>query len=302
MPARIIDISPPLVNASGIFSYLDLFSRLEREGACLGGFVTKSIGPVERGGNDNPVVFDTGYGLLNSLALPTPPLEQWLEEFATTGIRRPVIVSIFGFSGDDFANLARELDSYALAFELNLSCPNVQPGEQSLMRTLADSPDQVKEVVGAVRGATDKPVIAKLSPNTDYLATAKAAYDAGADYLACSNSLGPGLAVDPGLRRTVLAGGTGGLTGPPLKPVALAMVYKLYELFPVPIIAYGGVQGWRDAIDYFLAGAIIVGLGTCFARKSTSQVVALTQEIWQGVVDYLGGRALSEIIGASHVH
>lgn len=297
---RVLTIYPPLVNASGIFSYLDVFARLAQNGVCLGAFVTKSIGPKEREGNDNPVIFETETGLINSLALPTQSPQDWAEEFRTTPASRPVIASLFGFSADDFVMAASTVEPYVAGFELNLSCPNIRPGESSLATLLAQNPDQVSEVVAAVRNATEKPIIAKLSPNTDFIATARAASQAGADYLGCANSLGPGLALDLDQSRPVLTGITGGITGPAVKPIVTRMVYELYEAFPLPIIAYGGVRSWQDAVDYCLAGAAIVGMGTCFAHKSTSEVITLTREIWEGIQRFLDGKPLSNIIGRAH--
>lgn len=300
MKGRVLSLHPPLVNASGVFSFLDVFARLEKNGVSLGGFITKSIGPREREGNDNPVIFETGSGLINSLALPTQSLQDWAEELRRTPLRRPVIASVFGLSADDFVLVAKTVAPYVAGFELNLSCPNVQPGESSLARLLAENPGQVSEVVAAVRKATEKPIIAKLSPNTDFMATARAAAEAGADCFGCANSLGPGLALDLNQARPVLAGITGGMTGPAIKPIVTRMVYQLYEAFPLPIIAYGGVGSWQDAVDYFLAGAAIVGMGTCFAYKSTAQVVALTREVWEGTQRFLRGKPLADIIGKAH--
>lgn len=300
LSTRGLSLNPPLVNASGIFSFLDVFARLEKNGVCLGAFVTKSIGPYEREGNENPVIVETETGFLNSLALPTQSPKAWAEEFRTTPLSRPVIASVFGFSAQDFVTVAKTVEPYVAGFELNLSCPNIRPGEKSLMTLLAENPEQVEEVVAAVRKATEKPIIAKLSPNTDFLATARAAAKAGADYFGCANSLGPGLALDINQTSPVLAGITGGMTGPAIKPIVMKMVYDLYEAFPLPIIAYGGVCSWQDAVDYYLAGATIVGMGSCFAHKSTSEVIDLTREIWEGIQNYLAGRQISDITGKAH--
>ncbi len=296
--ARPLEIYPPLISASGVFSYADIFARLEWEGVPLGAFVTRPIGPPVRSGN--PVVFAKGEGVIDSLGQPTQPPEEWVAEIEGIELSKPIIASIFAFTPADLAKVAEVVEPYAAALELNLSCPNKMPGERGLMTILADDPRQVKKAVRAVRKITEKPIIAKLSPNSDYLAVAKAALAAGADYLSCANGLGPGMAIDIWDRKPILAGISGGITGSAIKPLTLMMVYKLYQSIPLPIVAYGGVSRWEDVVEYMLAGAGLVGLGTIFAGKGTQEVVTMTNQLWDGVLAYLNGVDHREIIGKAH--
>ncbi len=298
------EISPPLINASGILSYPEVFRAFEASGAALGGYVTKSVGPAEKMGNENPVVVCPeveGQPLLNSLALPTQSPEDWETDLAETRLENArLIVSIYGGDSAEFGEVAARMSPFADIIEVNLGCPNKVPGEVTLMESIGQRPDLSGEVIGRVRGATKKPVIAKLSPNSDYLAVAAACMDAGADGLGCGNTLGPGLAIDTGTGKAILAGVTGGISGPALKPVNLRMTYECYARFGCPIIGYGGIESWEDAVEYALAGACLLGIGTAFLGKSTSEAAGLTRRIWEGVQAYLGGAPFSELVGRAH--
>ncbi|MFC1492158.1 tRNA-dihydrouridine synthase [Nitrospinota bacterium] len=298
------EISPPLVNASGILSYPEVFQAFESSGACLGGYVTKSVGPAEKEGNDNPViVYPEGpsHPVLNSLALPTQSPEDWEKELAELRLERSrLIVSIYGGGPKDFAHMAARMSPYADVIEVNLGCPNKVPGEIAIMESIGQRPNLSGTVLRMVRDATDKPLIAKLSPNSDYLAVAEECMEAGADGLGCGNTLGPGLSIDIKTRKAILAGTTGGISGPALKPVNLLMTYDCYSRFGCPIIAYGGIETWEDAVEYVLAGACVLGIGTAFIRKTTDEAAALTREIWDGVLDYLDGAPFSGLVGGAH--
>lgn len=295
-------IDPPLINASGILSYPEVFAAFESAGACLGGYVTKSVGPREKPGNDNPVVVHPPEGaVLNSLALPTQSAEDWerdLEEIRLKDAK--LIVSVYGGDSREFAEVTSRMSRFGDAIEVNLGCPNKEPGERTIMESIGQNPDLSAEVIERVRGETDKPLIAKLSPNSDYLAVADSCLSAGADALGCGNTLGPGLAVDIRSRAAILAGVTGGISGPALKPVNLRMTFEAYARFRCPIVAYGGIETWEDAVEYILAGASILGIGTAFIRKSTHEAAALTRDIWEGIQEYLDGEPMSALIGAAH--
>ncbi len=294
------------MNASGILSYPEVFQTFEREGAALGGYVTKSVGPVEKAGNENPVlVYPDGADapILNSLALPTQSPEDWERDLAELRLERSrLIVSVYGGDPGEFAAVSGRMDPFADAIEINLGCPNKEPGERTLMESIGQRPDLSGEVVRRVREAAGKPLIAKLSPNSDYLAVAEACLEAGADALGCANTLGPGLAIDILSREPILAGTTGGISGPALKPINLRMTYEVYARFACPIIAYGGIASWRDAVEYALAGACVLGIGTAFLGKGTAEAAALTREIWQGVRDHLGGAPFASLVGGAHGH
>lgn len=296
------DIDPPLINASGVLSYPEVFAAFERAGAHLGGYVTKSVGPQEKQGNENPVlVHPPGGAVLNSLALPTQSAEDWerdLEEICLRSAR--LIVSVYGGTPAEFARVCSRVSRFADAVEVNLGCPNKEPGERTIMESVGQRPALSGEVIRRVRDATDAPLIAKLSPNSDYLAVADVCLGAGADALGCGNTLGPGLAVDIASRAPILAGVTGGISGPALKPVNLRMTYEAYARFGCPIVAYGGIETWEDAVEYILAGACVLGIGTAFMGKTTEEAAALTRDIWAGIQAYLGGAPVSALVGGAH--
>ena len=298
------EINPPLINASGILSYPEVFQAFESVGASLGGYVTKSVGPIEKEGNENPVVvYPDGSSLpvLNSLALPTQSLEDWEKDLAEFRLERSkLIVSIYGGEPREFADVAARVAPHADAVEVNLGCPNKVPGEQTIMESIGQKPELSGEVLRRVRNVTDKPLIAKLSPNSDYLAVAEACLEAGADGLGCANTLGPGLSIDITTGKPILAGTTGGISGPALKPVNLRITYECYARFACPIVAYGGIETWEDAVEYVLAGACVLGIGTAFMKKSTQEAVTLTNEIWKGVLAYLNGAPFSSLVARSH--
>ncbi len=298
------EISPPLINASGILSYPEVFQAFESAGACFGGYVTKSVGPAEKEGNENPVVVypdDSSLPVLNSLALPTQSPEDWETDLADLHLERSrLIVSIYGGDPGEFAAVAERMSPYADAIEVNLGCPNKVPGEQTLMESIGQKPELSGEVLRHVRASTDKPVIAKLSPNSEYLAVAEACLEAGADGLGCANTLGPGLSIDTATRKPILAGTTGGISGPALKPVNLRITYECYARFACPIVAYGGIETWEDAVEYTLAGACVLGIGTAFLKKTTREAAALTKEIWEGVLAYLNGAPFSSLVAGAH--
>lgn len=299
----LLDLDPPIVNASGILSFLDVFQLLDRKGAAIGGYITKSISPGERLGNENPVVVECGpdaHPTLNSLALPSQTPEEWLGELKETRLTRSkLIVSVNGVSPEGVMRIVRMAEPYAEGFELNLSCPNLVPGEESVMAVVGRHPEAAARVVRAAREATGKPVIAKLSPDTEYLAVGRACVEAGADYLGCANTM-PGMSIDIHSRRPVLAGRTGGISGPALKPINLKMVYDVYAALGCPIVAYGGIATWEDAVEYLLAGARVIGLGTFFAHRKTADIVRDTAALWSGIRAYLNGEPLAAVVGAAH--
>ncbi len=298
------DIHPPLINASGILSYPEVFLAFERSGAALGGYVTKSVGPVEKAGNENPVVVypeDHGGPVLNSLALPTQNPEDWIQDISETRFERSkLIISVYGGTPEEFASVVGKMSPFTDAIELNLGCPNKVPGEETIMESIGQHPSLAGEVVRLSRSETDKALIAKLSPNSDYMAVAEACIEEGADAFGCANTLGPGLAIDIRTRNAILTGTTGGISGPALKPISLRMTHDVYARYKCPIVAYGGISTWRDALEYFLAGACILGIGTAFLGKSTAEASALTRNIWEGILAYLEGESLTSLVGGAH--
>jgi len=237
-----------LLNASGCLDALAAPEVARR----LDAFVTKTITPLPREGNAPPRIAETAHGMLNAIGLANPGRERFLEEtlprLRQLGV--PLWISVGGFCAADYAETCVALEDVA-AIELNLSCPNVD-----------EAADSAAEIVAACRAATSLPLYAKLSAaHPDVAAVARAVADAGADGLSLVNTL-RGLVLDPRTLRPVLARGTGGLSGPSLKPVALATVYACYAATGLPIVGMGGVATCLDAREFIACGALHVALGT----------------------------------------
>lgn len=242
-----------LLNASGCLDALTA-PDTARE---LDAFVTKTVTPLPRGGNRPVRIAETDVGMLNAIGLANPGVERFLGEqlprLAELGV--PLWVSVGGFSVADYVLVSSRLDGCAevAALELNLSCPNVD-----------EVPENVGEVVEAVRAATAKPLYAKLSPAVaDVTETARAAEAAGADGLSLVNTI-RGLALDERTLRPLLARGAGGLSGPALRPIALAAVHACRRVTDLPIVGMGGVETGRHALELLAAGANDVAIGTEF--------------------------------------
>jgi dihydroorotate dehydrogenase (NAD+) catalytic subunit len=241
----------PLLNASGC---LDALTAPE-VARSLDAFVTKTVTPLPREGNPPPRIAETDTGMVNSIGLQNPGIDRFLTANLPrlTELGVPLWVSVGGFSASDYAETCERLDEHAsvATIELNLSCPNVE-----------EAPETAAELVAAARGATGKPLYAKLSPATwDIAESARAVRHAGADGLSLINTI-RGLALDPSTRRPALARGAGGYSGPGLKPIALACVHACAEAVDVPIVGMGGVFTGSDVADLMSVGASAVALGT----------------------------------------
>jgi dihydroorotate dehydrogenase (NAD+) catalytic subunit len=240
-----------ILNASGC---LDAIAAPE-VAAQLDAFVTKTVTPLPRGGNDPVRIAETDVGMLNSIGLANPGIDAFIADVLPEmlDLEVPIWVSVGGFSAQEYADLCRRLDSRqeVTAIELNVSCPNV-----------AEPADSVAEIVAAARAATAKRLYAKLSPSKgDIAAVAQAAAAAGADGLSLVNTI-RGLALDPKTLEPTLSTATGGLSGPALRPIALAAVFACYRTTELPIIGMGGVETGRHALELIAAGATSVALGT----------------------------------------
>jgi len=282
--------------ASGIMGYsAESFHRIAKSGA--GAVVTKSVGSQPRTGYANPTVVQAESGIINAMGLPNPGIDVFTEEikFSKTILRVPIIVSVFGYSAEDYAAVAKKAaDAGADAVELNVSCPHVkQTGAE-----IGQSPKLLAEIVQQVKAAINKPLIVKLSPNvTDITVLAQAAVEAGADALTAVNTL-RAIAIDAETQMPILANKKGGLSGACMKPVALRCVYDIADQYEVPIIGCGGVSNWRDAVEFLLAGASAVQIGTAVADD-----IEVFQSITKGVENYLrkkNARSVKDIVGLAH--
>jgi dihydroorotate dehydrogenase (NAD+) catalytic subunit len=287
----------PTILASGILGYTAESLQRTVEGGA-GAVVTKSVGAEARMGYANPTVVQANSGLVNAMGLPNPGIDEYSEEIAhaKTIVKAPLIVSVFGYSAEEYAQVAKKaVKAGADAVELNVSCPHVkQTGSE-----IGQNPRILAEVVAKVKGAVKAPVIVKLSPNvTDIVETAKVAVKAGADALTAINTV-KAMAIDADTALPVLSNTRGGLSGPAIKPIALRCVYDLYEAVETPIIGCGGITTWQDTVEFFLAGATAVQVGTAVALDDPH----VFQAINRGVAAYLkrkGYGSVEEIVGIAH--
>ncbi len=257
--------------------------------AAFGAFVTKSITLEPRQGNPSPHVVETDGGWLNSVGLRNPGLAAFLAKdlpfLRTLGI--PIVASVAGHSVDEFCALARWLDQAqgVAALELNVSCPNVEDG-----LVFGTDPGRLGALVAAVRQATRLPLFVKLAPNVpDPVLVARAAVRAGADVLTVANTL-PAMAIDVHTWRPKLGAGTGGLSGPAVRPVAVRMVWELSRAVPVPVVGVGGVADWEHAVEYLLAGASAVGVASSLLRDPQAHV-----RVVEGLRGYLRERGIPSV-------
>lgn len=303
---RKLTLNPPIVNACGIESYLDRFARLDMLGARYGAYIPKSFGPREKQGNLNPTVAEAGGVMLNSFALPTHDWESWENEFndhwVKANLKTDIIGSVWGDTPEDYVDVIRKADSYVVAWQLNVSCPNFEPGEKSVSDAMGR---EVKKVVVPVRNATKKPVIVKLSPNGKYVEEAEAV-SPYADYICCGNTVGPGLDIDIWSRRPVLAGQFGGLSGKAMMPLKLKMTYDVYTAVGdrVGVWASGGIETWEDVAKYALAGAEVFEIGTVLMNKTAEEVAEMPGKLWDDLhANYLDrcGISFADLVGSADV-
>jgi dihydroorotate dehydrogenase (NAD+) catalytic subunit len=288
----------PTALASGILGYTGDSMQLVAESGA-GAVVTKSVGVEPNAGYLNPTVVQAKAGLINAMGLPNPGIGYYAEEitYAKTVLQVPLIVSVFGYAAEEYAKVAKKaIEAGADAVELNVSCPHVRfTGSE-----IGQSPKLLAEVISQVKAEVKKTVIVKLSPNvTDVVELAKVAVKAGADALTAVNTL-RALAIDVETQMPVLSNIRGGLSGPAIKPVALRCVYDIFEALPeTPIIGCGGVTDWRDAVEFFLAGASAVQVGTAVATDEPK----VFEDINKGLTIYLkkkGYGSVKDIVGLSH--
>ncbi|MDP6635557.1 MAG: dihydroorotate dehydrogenase [Phycisphaerae bacterium] len=295
-----VQLANPLMTASGTCGYADEYADFV-DLTTLGAFVTKSITVEPRPGNDYERVVETRAGMLNAIGLANVGLDVFLDQKVPLleKLGLPVFVNAAGSTIDDYVAVVEALQGVSIVrgVELNISCPNVKEGGIQF----GTDPVQVGEITRQIKKVCGKNIlIVKLSPNvTDISSIAAAAVDAGADALSMINTL-TGMAIDTETRRPVLANVTGGLSGPAIRPIALHMVHTVYRNVAapagVPIIAMGGIQYANDALEFLLAGATGLAVGTALFVDP-----ACLSDIRDGIVDYLkrcGHTRITEIIGA----
>ncbi len=256
-----LSLKNPVLAASGTFGY-----GMEYAGyfdiSRIGGIVTKTVTLEPREGNPMPRLAETPAGMLNSIGLANVGIERFLSEKlpALGGLDTRVVVNVAGNTAEEYAEVTSRAAAHPRvdAIEVNVSCPNVRHGGLAF----GTNPIATAEVTAAVRAATSKPVIVKLTPNvTDIAEIARAAEAAGADALSLINTV-LGMAIDIETRRPLIARRTAGLSGPAVKPIAIAKVYQVRKAVKLPLIGIGGIMRWQDAVEFLLAGATAVQTGT----------------------------------------
>lgn len=292
-----LSLNNPTMLASGILGYSAETLKGVVEGGA-GAVVTKSVGLKPRSGYANPTVVQVACGLLNAVGLPNPGIDEFTRDIreAKALLNVPLIVSVYGFSAEEYAVVAgKAVEAGADAVELNVSCPHVKETGAEI----GQDPKVLSEVVRKVKGAVDKPVFVKLSPNVaDIAEIAEAAVKAGADAVTAINTV-KAMAIDIETAKPILSNKRGGLSGPAIKPIAVRCVYDIYERVKAPIIGCGGITSWRDAVEFLLAGASAVQIGTAIAIKGPR----VFQSIVRGLDAYLkrkGFRSVNEIVGLAH--
>ena len=292
-----LSLRNPFLLASGIWGESgDSLAGAWAAGA--GGVVTKSIGSVPRPGYPNPTIETyERWGLLNAMGLPNPGIDEYPREVEVARAAGATIVgSVFAGDAPEFARLAARMAATGVAaIELNLSCPHAE----GFGTEVGSDPEEVERVVRAVVETVRIPVIAKITPNTsDPAALATAAEHGGAAAVSAINTL-RALAIDVHLRRPVLSHGLGGLSGSAIKPVGLACVWQIYEAVSIPVIGVGGIMNGQDALEYVMAGARALEVGTAVAFEGVGVFGKLSREL-SALLDELGYARLDDAVGAAH--
>ena len=291
-----LELRNPTMLASGFLDETGAsMARVYEAGA--GAVVTKSIGPEPREGYLNPTVVELDAGLLNAIGLPNPGIVEYEGEVKRALSSGAVVIgSVFGKDAREYADVAAKMAGYGVAaIELNLSCPHAK----GLGTEIAEHEDAVLEFTKAVKDAVDLPVLPKLSPNVrDIAAFAVAAEKGGADGIVAINTV-KAMAISPELKMPVLANRFGGLSGPAIRPIGVRAVYDIFEKVEIPIVGVGGVGSGRDALEYIMAGARAVQIGTAIIPKGLGVFNEVTKEI-ASVLEEIGLKSVREAIGVAH--
>lgn len=284
-----LQLKNPVLTASGTFGYGDEFSDFVDLGR-LGGFVVKGTTLLAREGNDYPRMVETPSGMLNAVGLQNKGVSHFIERIwpRIKNCGSEVIVNVSGATVDDYVAVAERLSALdgLRAIEVNISCPNVKQGGMAFGTTTAGA----AAVTAALRRAWDRTLIVKLSPNvTDITEIARAVEDEGADSVSLINTL-MGMAVDVERRRPCLSTVTGGLSGPAVRPVAVRMVWQVAKAVKIPVIGLGGITCGRDALEFLMAGATAVQVGTANFLDP-----AVTMKVIDEIEDYCARNKISDI-------
>jgi len=287
-----VKLKNPIIAASGTFGFGREFSRLI-DLNLFGGISTKGITLKKRTGNPQPRLCEVYGGIINSVGLENPGVEAFVND-ELPFLRRfdtKIIANINGFNKEEFIELAKIVSPLVDMIEVNLSCPNVKEGGMAFGK----DPNKVYEITKEVKKVSACPVIVKLTPNvTDITELAKAAEKAGADAISLINTISA-MAIDIETRKPLIKMVTGGLSGPAIKPIAIRMVYECFQKIKIPIVGIGGIMNYKDAIEFFLAGATAIQIGTVNFVNPNAVL-----EIKEGIENYLkdhGFESVNDLVG-----
>ncbi|HUU76941.1 MAG TPA: dihydroorotate dehydrogenase [candidate division Zixibacteria bacterium] len=300
-----IKMKNPFILASGILGVTNsVMCRVAKAGC--GAIITKSIGPEPKAGYSNPTVVELGNGsLINAMGLPNPGCDEFYHELVETKKKSsaPIIASIFGKNTEEFLKVAKTLSKAKPdAFELNISCPH--GGKYGAI--IGQDPELVTEITQIVKKEVNIPVFVKISPNlTDLTIPAQAAIEGGADGIVVINTV-RAMAIDIKYRKPILSNKFGGLSGSAIKPIALKCVFDMYSAFDgkIPIIGVGGISNWEDVVEFLLAGATAVQIGTAIAYCNNPLEISIFKELSDGLIKYLKEEnfgKVSDIVGLAHI-
>lgn len=282
-----IQLERPVMLASGILGIsLDVFNRLYRSGA--GAVVSKSLSTEPWDGYPNPTIFSVnGGGWINAVGLSNPGAPNFAKMIESNK-DVPIIVSLVGSIPEDFEMMVTQFKNCKVtAYELNLSCPHVA----KVGLEVGDDPELVKKIVSTVKNSTNVPVIAKVGlGTTHYLNTVNAAIDSGIDAITAINTI-RAIAIDVETQRPILSNKFGGLSGTPIKPIALRCVYEISSKYDIPIIGCGGISTWEDAVEFILAGSSAIQLGSAIGDNW----IHVFNDINQGIIQYMKRKGYSKI-------
>ena len=282
-----IQLDRPVMLASGILGIsLDVFNRLYRSGA--GAVVTKSLSTEPWEGYPNPTIFSVkGGGWINAVGLSNPGAPNFAKMIEPNQ-DVPIIVSLVGSIPEDFEMMIKQFENCkVIAYELNLSCPHVA----KVGLEVGDDPELVKKIVTIVKNSTNIPVIAKVGlGTTHYLNTVSTAIDSGIDAITAINTV-RAMAINVETKRPILSNKFGGLSGTPIKPIALRCVYEISSKYDIPIIGCGGISTWEDAVEFFLAGASAIQLGSAIGDNW----IDIFNDLNNGIISYMKRNGFSKI-------
>ena len=292
-----VEFRNPLMLAAGIMgSNASSMNWILKSGA--GGVVSKSFSLNPHPGYVNPTTVAVDGGIINAIGLSNPGVANFKEELKR--IERDnnvVIASIYGATPDEFSSLVEEVQEFVDMIELNISCPHAMDGYGA---SIGQDCNLSHTIVSAVADASDVPIIAKLTPNvTDITEIAKTCEDAGADCLSLINTLGPGMKINIDVARPVLSNKFGGMSGRPIKPIAISNVYSVYESVDILLIGVGGIYTWEDVVEFIYAGARAVQIGTAIMDEGV-EVFAHINEGLENFMEEKGFSSIDEMVGLAH--